>query len=79
MLVPNSIGRYKVGTDTKGLKHAADGSITIPIQVDAPQGDDAANWLPSPKGTFYIILRMYQPDEKILSGTFPLPQVRKVQ
>lgn len=79
MLVPNSISRFKVGTDTKGLKHAADGSITIPIQADPPQDDDAANWLPSPKGNFYIILRMYQPSEEILDGTFQLPQVRKVQ
>ena len=79
MLVPNSIGRFKVGTDTKGLKHAADGSITIPIQPDPPQGDDAPNWLPSPKGNFYIILRMYQPSDEILKGAFQLPQARKVQ
>lgn len=79
MLVPNSIGRYKVGTDTKGLKHAADGSITIAIQTDPPPSDDAANWLPSPKGTFYLVLRLYQPSEAILNGTYQLPQVRKVQ
>jgi hypothetical protein len=79
MLVPNSISRFKVGTDTKGLKHAADGSITIPIQADPPQGDDATNWLPSPKGNFYIILRLYQPSEEILNGTYQLPQVRKVR
>jgi hypothetical protein len=79
MLVPNSIGRFKVGTDTKGLKRAADGSITIPIQADPPQGDDAANWLPAPKGNFYVILRLYQPTEQILSGAYQLPQVRKVR
>lgn len=31
MLVDNEINRYKVGTDTQGLKVASDGSITIPI------------------------------------------------
>ena len=79
MLVPNSIGRFKVGTDTKGLKRAADGSITIPIQADPPQGDDAANWLPAPKGNFYVILRLYQPTEETLNGAYQLPQVCKVQ
>ena len=79
MLVPNAIGRFKVGTDTKGLKRAADGSITIPIQADPPEGENAANWLPAPKGNFYVILRMYQPGEEILNGSYQLPQVRKVQ
>lgn len=79
MLVPNAIGRFKVGTDTKGLKRAADGSITIPIQADPPEGENAANWLPAAKGNFYVILRMYQPGEEILNGSYQLPQVRKVQ
>jgi hypothetical protein len=79
MLVENTIDRFKVGTDTRGLKRAADGSITIPIQVEAPQGDAAANWLPAPKGDFYVILRLYQPSDEILNGTYQLPQMRKVQ
>jgi hypothetical protein len=75
MLVPNPIHRYKIGPDTKGLERAADGSITIPIQADEPKGEHAANWLPAPKGNFYVILRMYQPNEEILQGTYELPQL----
>ena len=71
--------KLKVGTDTKGLKRAADGSITMPIQAEAPQGDAAANWLPAPKGDFYVILRLFQPSDEILNGTYQLPQVRKGQ
>lgn len=77
MLVDNPIQRYKVGTDTVGLKPAADGSTTIPIQADQPSGDNAANWLPAPKGDFYIMLRLYQPNDEILSGAYQLPQVTK--
>jgi hypothetical protein len=40
MLVENPIQRYKVGTDTQGLKKGADGSITIAMQSDPP--DQAA-------------------------------------
>ncbi len=74
MLVENPIQRYKVGTDTQGLKKGSDGSITIAIQNGQPS-DGNVNWLPAPKGDFYMILRMYQPGEAALSGTWQLPQV----
>jgi hypothetical protein len=75
MLVENPIARYKIGTDTKGLKREADGSFVVSIQADPPA--DTSNWLPAPKGNFYIILRMYQPSEAILNGDYPLPQVER--
>lgn len=78
MLVANPINRYKVGSGTQPLKPAADGSITIPIQSDRPDGAHAENWLPAPKGDFYVILRLYQPTDRILSGAYQLPQLRKV-
>lgn len=78
MLVANDLGRYKVGSDTPGLKTAPDGSITIPISHSKPAGEDAANWLPAPSGNFYVILRLYQPSDEILSGKWVLPQLNKV-
>ncbi|WP_052518386.1 DUF1254 domain-containing protein [Archangium violaceum] len=65
LLVPNPIGRYSLGSDSK-LTTAADGSVTLYIQGDAPK-DTAllANWLPSPKeGSFYVVLRIYGPENK---------------
>lgn len=79
MLVPNEIQRYKVGSDTAGLVKAKDGSLTIPIQQEKPTGADAANWLPAPAGPFYVILRMYQPNDAILSGTWKIPDLNKAQ
>jgi hypothetical protein len=77
MLVENPINRYKVGTDTQGLVKGADGSISIPIQAAKPAGDNAANWLPAPQGGFYLILRLYQPTDAILNGTYALPEVTR--
>lgn len=37
MLVDNEISRYKVGSDTQGLKVAENGSITIPISHKSPR------------------------------------------
>jgi hypothetical protein len=77
MLVANPIQRYKVGTDTEGLKKAADGSVTIAIQNEQPAATTDTNWLPAPAGDFYVILRMYQPTDAVLDGTWQLPQVTR--
>ncbi|TBY08174.1 DUF1254 domain-containing protein [Rhizobium laguerreae] len=78
MLVENPIQRYKVGTDTQGLKTAADGSMTIAIQNEKPQ-DAGVNWLPAPKGDFYLILRLYQPRDVVLDGTYKMPEVTRLK
>lgn len=78
MLVENPIERYKVGTDTKDLKKGADGSITIAVQNEQPNQAAGVNWLPAPKGDFYVILRLYQPSNDISDGTYQLPQTARV-
>jgi hypothetical protein len=50
LLVPNSIQRYKVGIDTKGLKINDDGSFDIYVQHEQPAGDKASNWCLLRKG-----------------------------
>jgi hypothetical protein len=65
LLVDNPIDRYKIGTDTKGLETAPDGSITIVISRDRPTGENASNWLPAPDGLFSLFLRLYQPSEAV--------------
>ena len=46
--VDNPLNRYSIGNRTEGLKTAADGSLTIYVQKDPPEGDKASNWLPAP-------------------------------
>ena len=78
MLVHNEIGRYKLGSDTPGLKVAADGSFDLYLQRDMPKGEKSTNWLPTPAGSFYLLLRLYQPQESVLSGDYVLPQVEAI-
>jgi hypothetical protein len=52
--------------------------VTISMQTDSPGPDKEPNWLPTPKGRFRPILRMYQPGPEILAGTYVLPAVRRV-
>ncbi len=79
MLVDNPIARYKLGSDTRGLKVRTDGSFEVPLQADKPEGEFAANWLPAPKGPFYMILRLYQPKDEVLQGNYELPEVQPVE
>ena len=74
--VANPINRFSVGTKNKDLKLAADGSLTIYVQADAP-ADPAqrANWLPAPKGDFSLYVRAYWPKAEITEGSWTPPAV----
>ncbi len=78
MLVDNPIHRYKVGTDTDDLKTGTDGSVTVTIQHEKPDALTEPNWLPAPRGEFYLVLRLYQPTDAVLDGTWELPQVNRL-
>lgn len=64
---PNPINRYHLASyDT--LKKNADGSITIYMQTTSPGADKESNWLPAPKGPFYLIFRNYAPAPEAYEG-----------
>lgn len=77
--IANSINRFSVGTKNKDLRLAADGSLTIYVQPDAPtDAIQRANWLPAPKGDFSLYVRAYWPKAPVLEGSWTPPAVQKV-
>jgi len=74
-LVANPIGRYSIGDRTPGLRHDSDGSLTIVIQHEQPS--DTSNWLPAPAAPFRPLMRLYQPQDAILDGTYKIPPIAK--
>jgi hypothetical protein len=77
--VANEIDRFSVGTKNKGLKLAADGSLTIYVQADKPKDEaQRANWLPAPKGDFSLYVRTYWPKTEVTGGAWTPPPVQKV-
>jgi hypothetical protein len=77
--VANPINRYSMSLRTDP-KLDADGSLVIHIQNESPGTERQANWLPSPKGKFHLMLRLYWPDENepsILDGSWVIPKVEK--
>jgi len=77
LLVANPINRYSIGDRTQGLSRDADGGLSIAIQADNP--GSGKNWLPAPPGEdFYLTLRLYQPQQPHLEGTFSYPAIERV-
>ncbi len=78
-LVENSINRYSIGSSTPGLQYGPDGSLTIYMQQASPGPGNESNWLPTPQqGPFRPIMRLYQPQQPILDGSFTLPGIIRV-
>jgi DNA sulfur modification protein DndE len=64
---PNAIDRYTLGSDNE-LKRNPDGSFTLFVQHGSPGPDREPNWLPTPSGSFYLIIRVYAPVSDIAAG-----------
>ncbi len=73
---PNELHRYSLGSKNTGLRHAADGSLTLTASAAPPHDDELrSNWLPAPDGPFCLYLRAYWPEPQILDGTWAPPPV----
>jgi hypothetical protein len=68
---PNAIDRYSIGTKTPDLEYGADGSLTITVSTERPDGP--VNWLPEPAGEFSLYLRLYWPGDAGVDGTWTPP------
>jgi hypothetical protein len=74
-LVDNPINRYSIGGRTAALRFDRDGSLTIYIQNENPGRNREANWLPAPEGPFYLVLRLYWPEQQVVDGAWVPPAV----
>jgi DNA sulfur modification protein DndE len=79
LTVSNPINRYSLGSDND-LKKNPDGSFTMYLQTASPGGDKESNWLPAPKGPYYLLLRNYAPVQEAVEAlknpnAFPMPPI----
>jgi hypothetical protein len=78
-LVGNTANKYLVASYTPGLEFNADGSLSVYLSVELPQGKPMANWLPVPPGPFNIMLRVYGPEGSVKEATYVPPPVETTQ
>jgi len=75
--VENPINRFAIG-DRDKLKFNPDGSLDLYIQHESPGQEKETNWLPAPKDSFNLIMRLYWPKKSVLDGTWAPPPVKRV-
>jgi len=78
LLVENPIERYLVNSGmVPGMRRGPTGDVVIHVCSRAPGPADASNWLPAPRGAFFMVLRMYLPSKEVLSGQWQPPELRR--
>ena len=74
----NALNRYGI-LSSMPLKYNADGSLDVYLQTNSPGAGKESNWLPIPaSGSYNLTVRVYQPEQSLLDGTYKLPPVTKV-
>jgi hypothetical protein len=76
--VANSLNRFAVSS-WMPFQYSPDGSLDLYFQNESPGADKEANWLPAPKGSFNLCMRLYAPKSEALTGKWNPPPVMKVQ
>jgi hypothetical protein len=80
LLVANPINRYLLNsTMLSQFTMDDDGGLTLLVQNESPGQDKEANWLPSPKGPFWMVLRLYVPKPEALEGQWIAPPITRLQ
>jgi hypothetical protein len=76
--VANSLNRFAVSS-WMPFKYNQDGSLDLYFQNESPGADKEVNWLPAPKGSFNLTMRLYAPRSDALTGKWNPPPITKRQ
>ena len=80
LLYANSLNRYLLNSPMlPQFKRDADGGLTLLIQNETPEKEWEANWLPAPKGPFFMAMRLYWPKDEALNGVWKQPPLKRLQ
>jgi hypothetical protein len=67
LLSANSLNRYLINSPMlPTLKRDPDGGLTLHLRHTNPGASKEANWLPSPTGSFFTVMRLYWPKPEAL-------------
>jgi len=80
LLVANPLNRYLLNSPMlPSFKKDSDGGLTLYIQNESPGKDLESNWLPSPKGPFMVVMRLYWPQESAIDGKWTVPALKRMK
>lgn len=75
-LVKNKMNRFSLGSKNT-MTYNSDGSLDIFIESASPGKIRETNWLPSPKGDFQIMARLYSPKKEAMAPDYSLPKIQE--
>lgn len=78
-LVDNPPGRHAIRGDAPGLRFGKEGDLTLYIQHESPGFGLEGNWLAAPLGSFYLVMRLYWPGQRVIDGSWKPPPVVQVE
>ena len=73
LMAHNALNRHSRGDRT--LRADPDGGYTIRLGADVEAGREDPNFLPIPEKEFYVILRLYGPDEEMQRGAYEMAEI----
>ena len=77
-VTPNRLDKFSINNLTS-LEYAEDGSLTLYLASELPDGVPQGNWLPSPEGQPFIVnTRLYVPKYEVIAGKYFLPPIQRV-
>jgi hypothetical protein len=80
LLTANPINRYLLNSSMlPQFNKDADGGLTLVVQNESPGANKEANWLPAPKGPFFMAMRLYWPKEEATSGKWTAPKLKRTE
>lgn len=80
LLSANPLNRYLLNSPMlPQFKRDADDGLTLFIQNESPGKDKEDNWLPAPKGPFFMAMRLYWPKADALEGKWTAPPLQRMQ
>lgn len=78
LFVENEFNRYLLNsTMLDQFKMEQDGSLVLHVSKDSPGNELESNWLPAPDGPFYMVMRLYGPEDEALEGNWMQPGLMK--
>lgn len=76
LMIENPIDRYILNSPMlPDMNFNADGSLTLYFQADNPGKEKEGNWLPAPEGPFYMLMRLYGPQDAFFDGSWKVPEI----
>ncbi|WP_412462595.1 DUF1254 domain-containing protein [Halobacteriovorax sp. RT-2-6] len=79
MLIENDLKRYSLN-NSNNLTKNSDGSFELYFSNQVPKDEKKkANWLATPKGNFYVIMRLYIPSQEILDLKWKVPGIEQIE